>query len=378
MNRIITIILGEGNTAYFYKDPGMIMYSLSKYCGYKSTIAWFANNEVKNSEFEEYCNIINLPHSSSKHQNISNVKDFIKNNIKKYDIVMFYNYGSTNYRLAYYCKKYNPNIKVYCKLDMNENGFSHFYENNITRKVKNYFERIKSKYIDIFTVETRYFYEKLKNNKMFSGRLYYLPNGVSTIGVCVDQLDKITKENIIITVGRLGLYEKNNEMLLNVLKNIDINILKNWKVFFIGPMTDEFKVYYDNFFKQYQYLKPYVTAIGNRTDRNDLYKYYARAKIICMTSRTESFGIATIEGMYFGAYPIVTNYGFVVDDITNSGMFGSIARNNDIDDFSSKLEIFMNNSENNSIYNECKLYAREIFHYDRISKLLNRYLNMSR
>lgn len=78
-------------------------------------------------------------------------------------------YGSTNYKLAYLCKRYNPNIKVYCKIDMGEGGFNHFDEKNFSRKVKNYLERIKSRYVDLFTVETKHYYEKLKDTQMFVG-----------------------------------------------------------------------------------------------------------------------------------------------------------------------------------------------------------------
>lgn len=39
---------------------------------------------------------------------------------------MLFNYGSTNWKLARLARKINPNIIVYCKLDMGIGGFSHF------------------------------------------------------------------------------------------------------------------------------------------------------------------------------------------------------------------------------------------------------------
>lgn len=57
------------------------------------------------------------------------------------------------------------------------------------------------------------------------------------------------KENIFLTVGRIGSYLKNNEMFLQALKMID---LKGWKVVFIGPIEKnekDFSVYINSFFK---------------------------------------------------------------------------------------------------------------------------------
>lgn len=382
MKKFLCIVFVDEDSIFFHKDVGMIPYSLGRFFGYKSSIAWFEGEKSKKAKesdiFKEFCNLIIIDkYDKSRDNNIDNAKRFIKQNIQNYDIVMFYNYGSTNYKLAYYCKKYNPNIKVYCKLDMNENGFNHFYENGLIRKIKNCFERLKSKYVDLFTVETKEFYEKLKNNKMFNGRLYYLPNGVSILDVNVDELDKLQKENIIVTVGRLGVYEKNNEMLLNALKDIDINILKNWKIVFIGPMTDRFKTYYEDFLTKYKYCRESIVYAGNITDRNELYKYYAKAKIICMTSRSESFGIAAIEGMYFGTYPILTNYGSVVNDITNYKQFGTIISSNDVESLRNSLEFYMNEFRLSEYEKaeSCKYFVRNNFDYNSISSKLNDIFN---
>lgn len=50
----------------------------------------------------------------------------------------------------------------------------------------------------------------------------------------------------MITVGRIGTEQKNNEMLLKVIDKID---LKDWKIYIIGPYTEQFKRYYDDFIK---------------------------------------------------------------------------------------------------------------------------------
>lgn len=117
-----------------------------------------------------------------------------------------------------------------------------------------------------------------------------------------DLLERQKKENMVLTSGRIGLYVKNNQLLVDAIQKIPRDVVDIWKFYFVGPYTDEFYPYV----KSVKSLKPYladkIILTGNIMDRNQLYSYYQRAKIICMTSRTEGAGIARLEAMYFGAY----------------------------------------------------------------------------
>lgn len=260
---------------------------------------------------------------------------------------------------------------------MGESGFSHFYEKGFSRKIKNYIERIKSRYVDLFTVETKYYYNVLKDNAMFSGgRLQYLPNGVSCLGVDVEDIDKIEKENIILTVGRLGTYQKNNELLLNAITNLDINLVHNWKFYFVGPITEEFKKYVDCVLEKRKYLQKRIVLTEHITNRKELYALYSKSKIICMTSRFESFCIATAEGMYFRCVPVLTDYGKITIDQTDNNRLGAIVRNGDASALSQQLEYFMKHQDIlEDMMPKCKSYARERFNYKHIAELLDGYLN---
>ena len=55
-----------------------------------------------------------------------------------------------------------------------------------------------------------------------------------------------------------------------------------------------------------------------------------------MTSRTEST-CCYFRGMYFGAYPIITNYSAFTKDTTNNNLCGCIVDNNDIQCLSNAL-----------------------------------------
>lgn len=370
---IICIIPAEGIESWFFKDPGMMIYGLSKYCGYNGTLAYLGK-EYHNNDFEKYCKVLSMGNfdKQTKRDCLNKVKLFIKDNIKQYDAVLLFNYGNTNYKFAYLCKKYNPNIKVWCKLDMSDSGYSHFYEDSYSRKIKNYIEKIKSKYVDLFTVETLKYYNDLKDTKMFAGgRLKYLPNGVSLLGVDIEKLDNIPKENIVLTVGRLGSYEKNNEMLLEAISMISKSAIKDWKFYFVGPIIDSFSELIEIFFVQHAELKDKIVFMGNISDRQKLYEIYAKSKFFCMTSRSESFCIATIEAMYFGCIPLLTRYGAVVDDQTDCGRIGNVCEESSASDFAAKLEnaIMSDNSDKSS--QKAREWARSRFNYENIVKKID-------
>ena len=63
------------------------------------------------------------------------------------------------------------------------------------------------------------------------------------------------KENIMITVGRLGTYQKNTEMLLNAL---DLMELRDWKVYLIGSISEDLDFFFEGFF----YEKPVKKGIS--------------------------------------------------------------------------------------------------------------------
>ena len=167
---------------------------------------------------------------------VSLAKQFIREHIQEYDAIMLFHYGSTAWKLAKLCKKYNPNVVVYIKLDMGIGGFNHFCNNSPFQNLKNWFEKIKSSYVDVFTVETKSYYEELKKTSVFNNRIEYLPNGVSLIDIDVDSIDVLPKENSIVTIGRLGTPEKNSPLLLKAIEKLPESLVKqeifiNWSIY---------------------------------------------------------------------------------------------------------------------------------------------------
>lgn len=371
---IVGILWEKANDTWFFKDMCAYPYYLAEKYNWNATLCYFPQNKpLKNLEYEKKVSLENLGLVDSYAKQLTIAKDYIRRHSSEIHVVMMFNYGGNTYKLANYIKKINPKIFVWIKLDMNRGGFLHFYDGTWIRKLKSIGEMWKSRNVNLFTVETLSYYKSLKNMKLFKGRIAYLPNGVCEGGIDVCRLDNKKKENIIVYIGRLDCYEKNAEMLLESLVLLRDDLLAEWKVKLIGPYPQNIYEKHIQLGNKNTRYKENVTLLGKITDRKKLYEICSSARIICLTSRSESFGIAVIEGMYFGTYPVLTNYGEIVKDITNEGRLGKVVYENDAASYAKGLEIAMESVMSNpELCEKCKTYARRTFSYDILTKQLQK------
>ena len=119
-------------------------------------------------------------------------------------------------------------------------------------------------------------------------------------------------------------------------------------------------------------MREIVQMVGPVSDRQEMYAYCTRASIICMPSRWESFGIATVEGMYFGAYPVVTEYGSIVQDVTDGGRLGTIVQGPEptIEAFADGIREGLRRSTP-EMGERVRAFARERFNYSVLSRQLD-------
>lgn len=381
MKKILQIILGDSCLPVMaYKDMGMTLYTLGSNYGWNSQYGCFGVNDKKwPDDFLKYVEITTIGTKIDYKSSVEEAKLFIRNHATNYDVIMFFNYGSTVYKLAKLCKKINPNITVYSKLDMGQGGFSHFSPNRNFTNLRSRFEAFKSRYIDFFTVETKEYYNTLKDTPMFKNRLYYLPNGVSILGIDDTTVNIEQKENIVITVGRLGIYEKNTELLLDSILEIPDNLRTQWKFYFVGPQTKEFSKHITKFLEDNPMLESNIVQLGNITDRNELSNVLKKSKIICMPSRSEGACIATLEGMYFGCVPIISRYSAFVKDTTNNESIGKVVDDYTSSGFANALVEYMKDEAHlRSETEKAMSYARDTFDYKSIGAELNRLLILHR
>jgi glycosyltransferase involved in cell wall biosynthesis len=230
--------------------------------------------------------------------------------------IMLYHITHYTIYFGFLIKLFFPNIKLYIKMDTAIDGSQYLdklLKNNYSIKTK--IKRWLFSKIELISIETSAPFNILVKNPWLK-KIELIPNGFDdkTYKIIPEKL-QAEKENIIITVGRLGTYQKNTEILLDIFHEIN---LYNWKIFFIGPIESD-KIH----FKNIQQFNKNISFIGNISDRSILYDYYKKAKVFLCPSRFESFGIAMLEAAAFGDYIITTDVG-AARDITNNGEYGYI------------------------------------------------------
>ncbi|MBR1859001.1 MAG: glycosyltransferase family 4 protein [Selenomonadaceae bacterium] len=136
-----------------------------------------------------------------------------------------------------------------------------------------------------------------------------------------DVFDK--KQDIILTVGRIGSAQKNNELLLEAFAAVADKI-PEWKVRLVGSVEDSFERYIDEYFKKFPHLKDRVIFTGLIENKLDLMNEYKQAKIFAITSTYEGGTPNVIaEALYNGCY-IVTSDIDGASDATNDGRCGKV------------------------------------------------------
>jgi glycosyltransferase involved in cell wall biosynthesis len=220
-----------------------------------------------------------------------------------------------------------------------------------------------------FSVETDQAKEYLlKVYPQLKNKLICIPNGVDNLYLEKEIPTKTfpEKENIIITVGRIGTEQKNTELLLEALKITD---LKDWKVYILGPIEESFQKHIADFYKDCPQLVEKVIFTGNIIERKELFDWYNRAKIFCLSSRHEGFPIAYSEALYFGNY-IISSPVSSAEHITSNGKYGRIVKAEAAEFSKAIQESISDGFLNEKFYEEIRSFSKSNFTWLGIVKIL--------
>ena len=378
MKKRFVHICEELEYTWLGKDNGMVPVYTHKILGYKSEIVTCNLKEDLPDNFRG----IKIIKISRWFKNIKNffpwvmffkripLYYYILKNGKKIDVLMLFHITKCSYWNAFFYKKINPTGKIYVKADFNLD----IYNNEIRktkmkitnlreffrkrREIKEYRKRKKLvKIIDILSYETKEAYEAMKNKYAevtVKGDIYHIPNGYDDLFIENNFQVKPfqEKENIFLTVGRLGTQQKNTELLLNILEKID---LKNWKFYFIGSIESSFQEKIDNFYNKNPEKKENVIFTGVITDKKILYSYYNRAKVFLLSSRWEGFALVFLEALSFDNYILSTDVGGAQDVIENNKNGNILSNENQMKE---KIENIINNKVDITIRSNSKNYFK--------------------
>ena len=380
MKRFLTIFYYRDiGPQHLYKDVGSIPYALGKYYGWNSAFAYVnINGNIHNESYEKVVKLIPIKHSGYP---FLDVLYFLWKYSKQYDVLNFYHMNKRNFLLIFIAKLKKPYVRVYVKLDMDRSMYAAIMrKNTIWKRFIYRGVRICGLVPNLFTIETERYVKSLQNIPIFKNKIHLLPNGswmgmeFSDLGNDIDLMGK--KQKIILTVGRLGTKQKNTELLLDAFAHIPRNLRDNWLLVLVGDYTEEIKEKAQLMAGNDFSLSGRILFTGNITNKKILGKYYEKALIFCLPSRWESFGIALIEAMQYGDFPIVTNCCDAFEDILDNPEIGTVVPNENSFLLTQALKNAMNNpKETQKRGLKAKLKAEKDYCWKNIVKKLNMYLN---
>ncbi len=362
-NKYLTIFPNTENI-HLIKDVGMIPYTLHSDFNYESTIACYKNGQYPYLISE----VLGLKQVFiSKifgHPTLDSCL-FILLNFWKYNIVQCYHFDKSSLSMLFFFKALNKmtfsNCFTYLKLDADDD----------IKSIK--FKPIHSFFlnsINLISVETKGLYEYLNKKGIIEKKIEYIPNGFCSKGER-KTVNFNSKENLIITVGRIGTFQKYNETLLEAFKNFSL-INSDWNLHIIGPVETEFQNYIQNYFKANPNLVNKVLFTGSITNRDELQDKYEKAKIFVLSSRYEGFPLVYLEAIKAGC-TIITSAITPAYDITDNVKYGAIFPIGDVLALEKELIKITDNSvklENDSIL--IQDFAYDNFSWSKICGEINR------
>jgi glycosyltransferase involved in cell wall biosynthesis len=234
------------------------------------------------------------------------------------------------------------------------------------RKTSKVFEGILKK-SDIVSVESTWIKNDL--NKYFrTDKIICIPNGIDFDGA----LSGNNRENIILTVGRLGMRQKATDILLQSFKNSEV-LHKKWKLILVGDVAQEFQNYIDDFFAENPLMKDKIEFTGKISDKKVLEEYYLKSKVFAMPSRWEGFTLAMLEALSYGCYFVGTDKIAPIDDVLSDSDYGIKIESDNVDAFANGLQKVCANE--NLFTNEMQVkrmnHIRDNFCWEKICGLLD-------
>lgn len=197
-----------------------------------------------------------------------------------------------------------------------------FYNKNKIRAVGMY--NISDKYI---LLSERYFpvFKETYHINDIAQKLVAIENPIPFS----DNYEGTKKENIVLIVSRMSEIQKRLFYALRIWKRI-YQHTEEWQLIFVGggPQLNTYKKISSKMGLNN------VLFIGQTDNVSD---YYRKSKIFMMTSIWEGQPMSLIEAVHYACVPIAIDSFASIHDIVQNGKTGVLCKENDIDDYVSKL-----------------------------------------
>lgn len=262
---------------------------------------------------------------------------------------------STNYAVAYAYKAVNPHGKIYLGLDANSEWMDRidFEEPDFVEFMNN---------CDVIATSCTAMKDYL--NKKWPWDVVCVPNGYYNL-YGDDVVNQQKKENVILTVGRLGTVQKATDVLIEAFCMIADRI-PEWKLRLVGNVEKEFEAYVNNLFEKNPLVKDRIVFTGPIVDRNVLNQEYKRAAVFALPSTMEGGTPNVIaEALNAGCVIAVTEFD-AYEDAINGGRCGMSSPVGDVEGFADILYQLCTGGRLEEMSEEAKLHLKNFYDMEQI------------
>jgi glycosyltransferase involved in cell wall biosynthesis len=362
LKRFLTLF-PDAENVHLTKDVGMIPYVLHRYFRYDATLACYKNgeypylqNEVKGLKVVFIKKIF--------HNKFFDSLLFLLLNFCRYDVLQLYHLERENAILLTVFKLLKLNKAItYLKLDMDERVLDFTF-----KTIQGRIHKFLLGKITCISIENELLCEKLNSNNLLGRAVIHITNGYFENNNIAPLY--ASKQNKIITVGRIGTFQKNNEVLLEAFA-LFAEQNSNWTLELIGGVESGFSTYINHYFLKYPQLKQRVLFCGFIADKKALADKYKEAKIFVLTSRFEGMPLVYVEAMRAGCY-IISSDILAARYVTKMGQFGNLFEVGNVNELSKILLNTVHDAAKlQSNFNYVQDYVKEHFSWPTIITHLN-------
>ena len=374
----ITLLWRKLNSLEFGKDVVLVPYYLGQALGYQVEICCGYSEEIAtqiSKRQKKDLHFVRRPLGYKPLQRIPIYVKYLWQNASRINLLMCFHWRLETFVNILLYKILNRDGLIYVKLDT-ESGKEWDLSrcSFIGRTIRKIIYNSCLSKVNVISCETSQPYNSLCHNKYFGDqlrkKLVLMPNAFDEAHLNILRIKERMydeKENLMITVGRLGTSQKNTEMLLKALEDVD---LKEWKFCFIGPIENDFNSIIEQFYKNYPSKRKQIIFKGKIDNKKELWEWYNKAKIFVSTSRRESYGLVLNEAKRFRNYIISTRTG-AAEDLIEQEKYGYFIEQEDNIGLSNILSHIVNTQLNIDVYHN---YDSQKLSYQNMIEVLLKFL----
>ena len=374
----ITLLWRKLNSLEFGKDVVLVPYYLGQALGYQVEICCGYSEEIAtqiSKRQKKDLHFVRRPLGYKPLQRIPIYVKYLWQNASRINLLMCFHWRLETFVNILLYKILNRDGLIYVKLDT-ESGKEWDLSrcSFIGRTIRKIIYNSCLSKVNVISCETSQPYNSLCHNKYFGDqlrkKLVLMPNAFDEAHLNILRIKERMydeKENLMITVGRLGTSQKNTELLLKALEDVD---LKEWKFCFIGPIENDFNSIIEQFYKNYPSKRKQIIFKGKIDNKKELWEWYNKAKIFVSTSRRESYGLVLNEAKRFRNYIISTRTG-AAEDLIEQEKYGYFIEQEDNIGLSNILSQIVNKQINIDVYHN---YDSQKLSYQNMIEVLLKFL----